>query len=84
MIILAISPKNQHFIYDATTAMQVSKKSADTILKIVNDYNFMLDNRPGCEWYKYEINEYDKGFCYAQTQKFTIRNGIVKAKTLCW
>lgn len=80
MIILAISPKDKHFIYDATTARKVSKKSADTILKIVNEYEFLLSCHPGCEWYKYEVNEYDSGYHYAQFQSFTIRNGIVTAR----
>lgn len=80
MFILAKTIKGREFMYNPKTARKVSAASADRILKVVNEYKFLLDVDAGETWYKYEIDKYDIAAIYAERQAFTIRNGIVTAR----
>lgn len=60
--------------------MLCSARSAETILKIVNEYKFLLDETKNETWHIYEIDKYDMAYQYAQFQAFTIRKGIVTAR----
>ena len=80
MIILAKTIKGQEFLYDYTSARQVSKKSADIICKIVNEHKSVLGLKENEIFYKYEIDQYDLAYIFALDQKFTIRKGIVTAR----
>lgn len=82
MLVLALSKEGQEFIYLPRTARQVSKKSAATICKIVNEYKFLFSCHPGYKWHIHEIDKYDRAYESAMVQKFTIRNGIVKSKAI--
>lgn len=77
MIILAKTIPGKEFIYSVHSAHKVSKASAKTILKIVNEFRFTLKETE--IWHLYHIDEYDSAFVIAQRQAFTIRKGIVKA-----
>lgn len=77
MLVLAISTKGHEFFYDARTAHKVSKAAAEKIRDICNEYKFRL--KDGETWFLHEVDQYDTAYEYAQFQKFTIRNGIVKA-----
>lgn len=79
MLVLAMSKKDSEFIYIPRTARQVSKASAEKIRNIANECRFLYSYYPGYEWSIHEIDTYDTAFDYAQNQKFTIRNGIVKS-----
>lgn len=80
MLVLAMSLKNQEYLYKARTARKVSKASAETICKIVNEYKFLYSCHPGYVWAVHEVDKYDSAYDYAQLQDFTIRKGIVKAR----
>lgn len=76
MLVLAISRKNAPFWYNAKTARRVSARSAETIKKIVNEYNYLLHDDE--MWFLHEVDKYDTAYDYAQFAAFTIRKGIVK------
>lgn len=78
MLVLAMSKKGSEFLYNPKTACKVSKASAKTICDIVNKCQFAYSKYPGSVWQIHEVDKYDTAFDYAQYQKFTIRNGIVK------
>lgn len=79
MLIIAKSVKGQEFLYDAHTARKVSARSANTILSVLNDVRWHLSDNE--VWHVYEVSHYDNAYWYAQNQAFTIRNGIVKARS---
>lgn len=79
MKILAKAIKGQEFMYSIRSAHKVSARSATVILDIVNKYRFQLkDNEI---WHIYDVDEYDTAYDVAQFQSFTIRNGVVSAKS---
>lgn len=79
MLILAITQSGKEFFYNAKSAHAVSKKSGEKIRDICNKCGYKL--KPGAIWHIYEIDKYSYAYDYAQFQKFTIRNGIVKDVT---
>lgn len=81
MKVLAKTIKGQEYMYNARSARQVSERSAKVILDIVNEYRFLLNNENEI-WHVYDVDRYDRAYDYAQFQKFTIRNGIVKSVNL--
>ena len=81
MLVIAKSVKGKEFLYDPRTARKVSKASANYILEVVNKYKFLLDSSDSEIWHIHEIDEYDAAFVYAQYQAFTVRNGIVSARS---
>lgn len=80
MKIIAKSVKGQEFMYIANTAHKVSEASAQYICKILNDYNFRLKENE--VWFIHDVDRYDLAYDYAQFQRFTVRNGIVKEKAM--
>jgi len=80
MKILAKTTKGREFLYNARSARKVSARSAEQILKIVNDYKFQIDTDKGETWHIYDVGQYDIAYEYAQYQAFTIRNGVVTAR----
>lgn len=80
MKVIAKTIKDREFMYNARSARKVSARSAETILKIVNDYKFLLDTEKGEIWHIYDVDQYDNAYYYAQNQAFIIRNGVVTAK----
>ena len=79
MLVLAMSKENSEFLYVARTARQVSRASAEKICKIANENKFLFSCYPGYVWHVHEVDQSDSAFDYAQSQKFTIRGGIVKS-----
>lgn len=79
MLVIAMSKENKEFLYIARTARQASRASAEKICKIANENKFLFSCYPGYVWHVHEVDQYDTAFAYAQNQKFTIRNGIVKS-----
>ena len=79
MKILAITRDGEEFLYKTRSARKVSARSAKTICKIVNKYKFHLE--PGEKWFIYDVDKYDEAYERAMYQGFTIRNGIVTART---
>ena len=74
--VLAKSVKGHEFLYDARSARMVSDRSAERICEIANSVRYLLkDNEV---WHVHEVDRYDRAYDYAQFQKFTIRNGLVK------
>lgn len=47
MFILAKTTAGREFMYKPATARKVSARSADIILKVVNEYKFLLDTDRG-------------------------------------
>ena len=78
MKVIAKSVKGREFLYKADTARKVSNRSAETILKVLNEMKWRLNDNE--VWYIHEVDEYDNAYYYAQRQAFTIRNGIVSAR----
>lgn len=76
IFIIAKTRPGQEYLYSPATAHKVSKASADYICKVCNHYNFKL--KEGECWHVYEVGMYETAYDYAQYQKFTVRNGIVK------
>lgn len=78
MKIIAKSVKGHEYAYSAKSAHKVSNASANYICKVLNDYNFKLND--GEVWFIHEVGAYDTAYEYAQYQQFTVRNGIVKER----
>lgn len=76
MLVLARCEKGREFLYRASSVHAVSKASANVIMEVLNKYKYQLGK--GETWYKLEIDEYSLAYDIAQTQKFTIRKGLVK------
>ena len=82
MLILAKTHAGTEFMYNAKSAHAVSKRSAEKILEIINKNAFQIDPAKGEKWFMYEVDHYDPApYTYAQYQRFTIRNGIVTARS---
>lgn len=79
MKILAKAIKGKEFMYNVRSAHKVSARSAMVILDIVNEYRFQLKENE--VWHLYDVDEYDTAYDVAQFQSFTIRNGVVSAKS---
>ena len=79
MLVLAKSVKGKEYFYNPRSAHRVSARSAETIRDICNKYKFQLNDNE--TWHIHEIDKYDTAYNYAEFQQFTIRNGIVTAKT---
>ena len=79
MIIVAITTKGKEFLYSARSAHEVSKRSARKIVDVLNKYRVLLKNDSDI-WHIYEVDKYDMAFDYANDQKFTVYNGIVRRK----
>ncbi len=81
MKILAKTHKGAEFMYNACSAHAVSERSAGKILEIINAHNYKINPEKGETWHIYDVDQYDNAFYYAQSQKFTIRRGIVSARS---
>jgi len=78
MKIIAKTRIGSEYLYSASSARKVSARSAETILKVVNEMRWRL--KDGETWHIYDVDEYSAAYDYAQYQAFTIRNGIVTAR----
>ena len=76
MKIIAKSKAGAEYLYKAESAHAVSERSAETILRVLNENKWNL--RDGEIWHIHDVDSYDNAYYYAQGQKFTIRKGIVK------
>lgn len=76
MIILAKSAIGHEFMYSASSAHEVSKKSATLIRDALNENKWNL--KPNEIWHIHEVDIYDTAYVFAQAQKFIIRKGVVK------
>jgi len=76
MKVIAKSTKGQEFMYNASSAHKVSEMSAKYICKVLNEYKFRISENE--VWFIHDVDRYDLAYEYAQFQKFTVRNGIVK------
>lgn len=79
MLVAALSQKGHEFMYLPQTARKVSKASGQKICDIANEVNFLFSAHPGYVWHLHEVDQYDAACDFAQFQKFTIRNGVVKS-----
>ena len=79
MKIIAKTVIEKEYMYSVKTARKVSSRSAEIILKVVNEHKAILGANENEIFHIYDIDEYDTAYFYAQRQAFTIRNGIVKA-----
>ena len=77
MKIVAITNIGAEFLYSAKTAHKVPKASANTICNILNQVRYNL-TEGSQKWFVYDVDEYDRAYDYAQSQSYSIRNGIVK------
>ena len=75
MMILAISVQGKEYLYSPKKAHTVSKRSAETIKEILNKMSWRLKENE--TWFIHDIDEYSTAYDYAETQKFTIRKGLV-------
>ena len=80
MKVIAKSIKGAEFWYNPETAHKVSERSAETILKVLNDCKYKLQNEKEV-WHIHDVYPIDKAYAYAESQKFTIRKGTVRAIT---
>ncbi len=79
MKVIAKTIEGREYMYNPKTARKVSARSAEMILKVVNEYRFQLNGENEI-WHIYDVDQYDAAHEYAQLQAFTIRNGIVTAR----
>ena len=79
MFILAKSEKGKEFFYNAKSARKVSKASAKTICDALNKIGWNLKENE--VWHIHEVDKYDIAYEYGMFQSFTIRNGVIKAKS---
>ena len=75
-VVLAKAVLGKEFVYHSLSVHSVSARSAEKIRDILNDCKYML--LPGETWHIYEYDPYSSMAIFAETQKFYIRNGIVK------
>lgn len=80
MKVIAKTIIGREYMYNARTARKVSARSAAVILEAVNQHKYLLDTAENEIWHIYDVDEFDNAFYYAQSQSFTIRNGIVTAR----
>ena len=73
--VLAKAVKGQEFRYSSVSVHAVSARSAAVIRDILNQTNYLLS--AGEVWHIYEYNPMSSMSIFAETQRFTIRNGIV-------
>ena len=78
MKVIAKSIKGKEYFYKPETARKVSNRSAVTILNVLNEMKWRLEENE--VWHIHEVDQYDNAYYYAQRQAFTIRNGIVTAR----
>lgn len=76
MLVLAKSIQGREYLYNPKSARAVSARSAETIKEIANHVRYLL--KDGEVWHVHTVDRYDTAFQYAQFQRFTIRNGLVK------
>ena len=76
MTVLARAKVGSEYMYTVNSVHKVPKASARKIMDILNDVRWNL--KDGEIWHIYEIDEYDSVYIYAETQRFSIRKGIVK------
>ena len=69
MTVLAKAVKGKEFLYDAKSAHEVSKASADVICDTLNATKFLL--KEGEVWHKFDFGPYSEGWAFAMVQKFT-------------
>lgn len=81
MIVLVKAIKGKEFLYDGTSAHEVSKAAADIICKALNDAKYKLkDNEV---WYKYtDFCKYSSGWEYAVQQQFTRYKGSIRERKI--
>lgn len=79
MYILALTQKGAEFIYNLSTAHQVSKNSAEKIKDTLNQLKYKIKSDSQV-WHIYEVDRYDAAYDYATLQRFTIRNNTIKEK----
>lgn len=79
MFIIAKSKIGSEFMYNPNTARKVSKASAKTICAALNKIGWNL--KDGETWHIHEIDKYSIAYDFAMFQSFTIRNGVIKAKS---
>lgn len=78
MKVIAKSVKDHEYLYSAQSARKVSARSAEKILKVLNEMKWNLKENE--VWHIHEVDQYDNAYYFAQYQSFTIRNGIVTAR----
>ena len=77
MKIVAKTTEGKEFLFNATSAHKVSERSADKIVKALNDVRYGL--KTGEIWFVYDVDKYDKAYDYASFQSFVRRNhGLVE------
>lgn len=76
MTVLAKSQLGKEYLYNPKSSHKVPVASARKIMDILNDVRWNL--KAGEVWHMYEIDEYDSAYVYAESQRFSIRKGIVK------
>ena len=76
--IVAKSAKGHEFMYNAKSAHKVSEASTKYICDILNEYKYKLNDDE--VWFIHDVDKYDMAYEYAEFQRFTVRNGIVKEK----
>ena len=77
MLVIAKSVKGKEYMYDPRSAGKVSKRNAEVICKVCNDFKFLLNNENEA-WHIHEVGEFDLAYDYAQFREFRIKNGVVK------
>ena len=77
MKIVAKAMEGKEFLYNPKSAHKVSVNSGLDIMSILNMVRY--DLKDGETWFLYDIDQYDvRPYEWANRQRFTIRNGIVK------
>lgn len=76
ILVLAKSIKGQEFLYSARSAHKVSKASANSICKALNDAGYEL--KEGEVWHVHQVDKYDNAWVYAHGQEFRVRKGNIQ------
>ena len=72
---IAKAIKGKEFLFSSNSAHAVSARSAARICDILNKCNYLL--KPGETWHTYEYDENSSIAVIVETQRFTIRKGII-------
>lgn len=75
MKIIAVSIKDQEYLYKPSTAHKVSNRSGKAIMDALNKARYGLKENE--VWHLHEVDRYDNAYAYATYQEFTVYKGKI-------
>lgn len=79
MLVVAKSVEGREFMYKASSAHQVPKRSAEKIRDALNEVKYGLNENEDYPlvWCLHDVGPYDNAYAFAEYQSFGIRKGNI-------